>query len=111
MSDLRDAILDAKYIDMISAADFIARDCDLPEVDANGNLMPQATDIAAALFRWAAGAEAAPVRGPAAHAASMQAAEDAEYDENGDPIMDADDAARMEAERMATAAGEAKETR
>ncbi len=57
MADLKEAILDAKYVDMISLADFIARDCGLPDTDASGNPMPQATELAAAVFRWAAGAE------------------------------------------------------
>ncbi|CUH80307.1 hypothetical protein [Tropicibacter naphthalenivorans] len=54
MSDLKQALLDAKYVDMISLGDFVVRDCGLPDVDAEGNLMPQASEIAAALFRWAA---------------------------------------------------------
>jgi hypothetical protein len=54
MSDLKSAILDAKYIDMIELGDFVVRDTGLPDVDSDGNLMPQATEIAAALFRWAA---------------------------------------------------------
>ncbi|MCT4557928.1 MAG: hypothetical protein N4A61_07700 [Pelagimonas sp.] len=54
MSELKRAILDARYVDMISLGDFIARDCGIPDVDADGNLMPQATEIAASLFRWAA---------------------------------------------------------
>jgi hypothetical protein len=54
MSDLKQAVLDARYVDMISLGDFIVRDCGLPEVAADGNLMPQATEIAASLFRWAA---------------------------------------------------------
>ena len=53
MSDLKDAILDAKYIDMIGLADFIVRDCALPDVDADGNLVSGQQEIAAAIFRWA----------------------------------------------------------
>lgn len=53
MSDLRTAILDAKYIEMIGLADFIVKDCALPDVDAEGNLVSGQTEIAAAIFRWA----------------------------------------------------------
>lgn len=62
MSDLKTAILDAKYIDMIELGDFVVRDTGLPDVDSDGNLMPQATEIAAALFRWAADVQAAEAR-------------------------------------------------
>ena len=51
--DLKDAILDAKYIEMISLADYIVRDCALPDVDADGNLVSGQQEIAAAIFRWA----------------------------------------------------------
>jgi hypothetical protein len=54
MSDLKQAILDAKYIDMIELGDYIVRDCWIPDVDLEGNLMPQANEFAAAIFRWAA---------------------------------------------------------
>ncbi len=54
MADLKDAILDAKYTEMISLADFIVRDCGLPEADAEGNPAPQQNELAAAIFRWAA---------------------------------------------------------
>ena len=48
---LRDAILDAKYIDMISLAEFVVRDLDLgPE--GPGRTVKQ-SDMAAAIFRWA----------------------------------------------------------
>ncbi|MBB96233.1 MAG: hypothetical protein CML68_16780 [Rhodobacteraceae bacterium] len=53
MSDLKDAILDAKYIEMISLADYIVKDCALPDVDADGNLVSGQVEIAAAIFRWA----------------------------------------------------------
>jgi hypothetical protein len=56
MSDLKEALLDARYIDMISLADFVVRDCGLPDMNADGTLAPQANEIAASLFRWAAGA-------------------------------------------------------
>ncbi len=88
MADIKTAILDARYIDMISLADFIVRDCGLPDVDADGNYLPQATDIAASVFRWAADA-----------GSDKQDAPVEEYDENGDPIMDAEEAARLEAAR------------
>ena len=39
---------------MIDLGDFVVRDTGLPDVDSDGNLMPQATEIAAAVFRWAA---------------------------------------------------------
>ncbi len=54
MADLKNAILDAKYTEMISLADFIVRDCGLPEADAEGNAAPQQNELAAAIFRWAA---------------------------------------------------------
>ena len=101
MSDLRNAILDARYIDMIALADFIVRDCGLPESDADGQPMPQATEVAAAVFRWAAGAEALPARGLANPLQPDGALDFTEYDENGDPIMDAEEAAQLEAERAA----------
>jgi len=53
MADLKDAILDAKYIEMIGLSDFIVKDCALPDVDADGNLVSGQTEIAAAIFRWA----------------------------------------------------------
>ncbi len=53
MADLKDAILDAKYVEMISLADYIVRDCALPDVDAEGNLVSGQQEIAAAIFRWA----------------------------------------------------------
>ncbi len=57
MSDLKSAILDAKYVDMIELADFVVRDCGLPDMDENGEMLPQQNEIAAAVFRWAAGAQ------------------------------------------------------
>jgi len=54
MSDLSNAVLDAKYIEMVGMADFIVRDCGLPDRDANGNPVAQQSEIAAAIFRWAA---------------------------------------------------------
>jgi len=120
MSDLKDAILDAKYIDMISLGDFVVRDCGLPDVDADGNLMPQANEIAAALFRWAAdmqaegptatAAPATPVAEPepedepepeVAPAVAAGSEDDSEYDEFGDPVMDAEDAAERDEARQA----------
>jgi hypothetical protein len=74
MSDLKAAILDAKYIDMIALADFVVRDTGLPDVDSEGNLMPQAIEIAAALFRWAADAQAA--EAPRETAPAMPAPDD-----------------------------------
>ncbi len=52
--DLREPILDAKYKDMISLADFIVTDCNLPAEDADGHPLPQQSELAAAIFRWAA---------------------------------------------------------
>ncbi len=128
MSDLKDAILDAKYIDMISLGDFVVRDCGLPDMDADGNLMPQANEIAAALFRWAADMQAdggapvpaspASVPAPAPEAtpepmedpveevtpeADSDAEDKSEYDEFGDPVMDAVEAERLEETREAEA--------
>ncbi|GGB02392.1 hypothetical protein [Allosediminivita pacifica] len=57
MADLKEAILDAKYVDLIALGDFIARDCALPVIDGSGNALPQASELAAAMFRWAAGAD------------------------------------------------------
>ena len=54
MSDLKDAILNAKYIDMVSLADFVVTDCGLPDMDEDGGPLPQQNEIAAAIFRWAA---------------------------------------------------------
>ncbi|SLN42593.1 hypothetical protein ROJ8625_02084 [Roseivivax jejudonensis] len=82
MSDLRGAILDAKYVDMIELADFVVRDCGLPDMDENGEMLPQQNEIAAAVFRWAAGAELASRR--VARSADTRD----EYDEFGDPIID-----------------------
>lgn len=120
MSDLKNAILDAKYIDMIELGDFVVRDTGLPDVDSDGNLMPQATEIAAALFRWAADVQAAEAK-KAAGAPEQPEPEPAhpepeagqpmqnpmqapgastgfqEYDANGDPLMDAPEAERLEA--------------
>jgi hypothetical protein len=110
MSELKTAVLDAKYIDMISLGDFVVRDCGLPDADADGNLLPQANEIAAAIFRWAAEMEAGGGSlGAALPAATATPAEDddddridafdavgEEYDEFGDPIMDAEQAARAE---------------
>ncbi|MBP0481957.1 hypothetical protein [Sagittula salina] len=110
MTDLKKAILDAKYIDMIALGDFVVRDCGLPDVDADGNLMPQANEIAAAVFRWAADMRAMgemPTAQPSS-VAQQQADEAAqasqplnEYDEHGDPVMDAAEAERLEAAREA----------
>lgn len=97
MSDLKTSILDAKYIDMIDLGDFVVRDTGLPDVDSDGNLMPQATEIAASIFRWAAdmqAAEAARVKDSAlAEPTALK-----EYDEQGDPLMDAPSAELLEAE-------------
>ncbi|MDA7428735.1 hypothetical protein PGB28_09710 [Primorskyibacter aestuariivivens] len=54
MSDLKDAILNAKYIDMVSLADFVVTDCGLPDMDDDGGPLPQQNEVAAAIFRWAA---------------------------------------------------------
>lgn len=54
MSDLKNAILDAKYIDMVALADFVVQDCGLPDMDDDGAPLPQQNEIAAAIFRWAA---------------------------------------------------------
>ena len=92
MSELKEAILDARYIDMISLGDFVVRDCGLPDVDADGNLMPQAAEIAAAIFRWAADVEASAARTPPKPGFE-------EYDDDGDPLMDAETAEKLEAEQ------------
>ncbi|PYG34639.1 hypothetical protein [Pelagimonas varians] len=103
MSDLKDSLLNAKYIDIISLADFVVRDCGLPDMDEDGNLMPQANEVAAALFRWAAGAHAAPgTLETLDDAATVDASFD-EFDENGDPLMDAETAEKREAEIKAQA--------
>lgn len=60
MTDLKTAILDAKYIDMVSLADFIVQDCGLPDYDDDGNPLPQQNEVAAAIFRWAARQGSAP---------------------------------------------------
>ncbi|AKO97515.1 NADH dehydrogenase subunit I [Marinovum algicola DG 898] len=70
MTDLKNAILDAKYIDMVSLADFVVQDCGLPDYDDDGNPLPQQNEIAAAIFRWAA------KQGSAAEAASEAPAGD-----------------------------------
>ncbi|MCH2095825.1 MAG: hypothetical protein MK160_12015 [Rhodobacteraceae bacterium] len=57
MSDLKAAILDAKYVDMISLGDFVSQDLGLPETDPDGLPVNDATEVAAAIFRWAAGAQ------------------------------------------------------
>lgn len=104
MSDLKSAILDAKYIDMIDLGDFVVRDTGLPDVDSDGNLMPQATEIAAAIFRWAAdmqAAEAARAKDPVSETLAPEAAKELaanEHDEQGDPLMDAPTAEKLEAE-------------
>ncbi len=109
MSDLKKALLNAKYIDMITLGDFVVRDCGLPDTDEDGNLMPQANEIAAALFRWAAGAEALPAEDMAddeidtAEADTADEAGFVEYDENGDPLMDAETAEKLEADMKAQA--------
>ncbi|MGH1413324.1 MAG: hypothetical protein ACRBB0_07505 [Pelagimonas sp.] len=110
MSKLKEALLNAKYIDMITLGDFVVRDCGLPETDEDGNLMPQANEIAAALFRWAAGAEAmAPETDDdqdedgGDEAALADDASFEEYDENGDPLMDAETAEKLEADVKAQA--------
>ncbi|SNS26772.1 hypothetical protein [Antarctobacter heliothermus] len=97
MSDLKSAILDAKYVDMIDLGDFVVRDTGLPDVDSDGNLMPQATEIAAAVFRWAADMQAAEVARAKAPEPSKPAALN-EYDEQGDPLMDAPTAEKFEAD-------------
>ena len=107
MSELKAAILDAKYIDMVSLADFVVRDLGLPDMDDDGNFMPQANEVAAAVFRWAAEVKAAPL-GRATEEASLQAgavdldvvAEGPhfdEYDAEGDPILDVKVAERLDA--------------
>ncbi|SMX36601.1 hypothetical protein [Maliponia aquimaris] len=97
MSDLKSAILDAKYVDMIDLGDFVVRDTGLPDVDSDGNLMPQATEIAAAIFRWAAdmkAAEAARTKSPAptpvARPAAVPASQGGQHRE--DPMAEALDA-------------------
>lgn len=100
MSDLKSAILDARYIDMIDLGDFVVRDTGLPDVDSDGNLMPQATEIAAAIFRWAADMKAA----ESARAASQPApgnltVETETFDEKGDPPRTAPLADTPEADR------------
>ena len=104
MSDLRTAILDARYIDVISLGDFVVRDCGLPDMDSDGNYMPQAAEIAAAVFRWAADVQAR----EAAQQMSEPAPALQEYDEEGDPIMDAETAERLEAELAGTSADAAE---
>ncbi len=117
MTDLKKAILDAKYIDMIALGDFVVRDCGLPDTDAEGNLLPQANEIAAAIFRWATDVQAmedAEVKSkPAPAAVAAAVAEEVsatgrtgnervgDYDEFGDPVMDAEQAERLEAAREA----------
>ena len=96
MSDLKSAILDARYIDMIDLGDFVVRDTGLPDVDSDGNLMPQATEIAAAIFRWAAdmkAAEAARARAPAAAPApAPDTAAQQDFRPGNDPMAEALDA-------------------
>lgn len=124
MTDLKKAILDAKYIDMVALGDFVVRDCGLPDVDGDGNLMPQANEIAAAIFRWAADMQAMSSDAkskPAAAAIGAAIAQEVigdddpeviadptditaglgEFDEFGDPLMDAEEAERLEAAREA----------
>ncbi len=99
MSDLKSAILDAKYIDMIDLGDFVVRDTGLPDVDSDGNLMPQATEIAAAVFRWATDMQAAEAKRAAADPAPAQTAPDQGDDiTSGDPLADAPKAEAPEAE-------------
>lgn len=98
MSDLKTAILDARYIDMIDLGDFVVRDTGLPDVDSDGNLMPQATEIAASVFRWAAdmhAAEAGPSKDPEP---VKTAAPTKDYDDKGDPLIDAPTVEKLEAE-------------
>ncbi|MEQ5872157.1 hypothetical protein J4E08_19995 [Sagittula sp. NFXS13] len=114
MTDLKKAILDAKYIDMIGLGDFVVRDCGLPDVDADGNLLPQANEIAAAIYRWAADMQAMSedVKSqPQAAVVGASIAEEvngdtvsegvSEYDEHGDPVMDTEEAEQLEAAREA----------
>lgn len=54
MNELRGGIMNAKYVDMIALADFVVRDCAIPEFDADGHAVAQQNEIAAAVFRWAA---------------------------------------------------------
>ncbi|SPF80541.1 hypothetical protein [Pseudoprimorskyibacter insulae] len=96
MADLKDAILDARYIDMISLADFVVRDCGLPERGQDGGMLPQANEIAAAIFRWAAEVEAFDDKA----ASVLPDTDDDEYDEYGDPLMDADDAEARKVDAM-----------
>jgi hypothetical protein len=98
MSDLKSAILDAKYIDMIDLGDFVVRDTGLPDVDSDGNLMPQATELAAAIFRWAADMKAAESRAaePAPRPAAPLAA--TEHDQDGNPVTDVPMDEKLDAE-------------
>ena len=106
MTDLKNAILDAKYIDMVSLADFVVQDCGLPDYDDDGNPLPQQNEIAAAIFRWAADMQAAEAAraeqsDPAPEASAPEVAKEhaaKEYDEQGDPLMDAPTAEKLEAE-------------
>ncbi|MBV7393510.1 hypothetical protein [Mameliella sediminis] len=99
MSDLKNAILDAKYIDMIDLGDFVVRDTGLPDVDSDGNLMPQATEIAAAVFRWAADMKAAEAARAAADPVPAQGAPTEDDDDRlGDPLADAPNAEALDAE-------------
>ncbi|SFD81994.1 hypothetical protein [Roseivivax sediminis] len=81
MSELKSAILDAKYLDMIELADFVVRDCGLPDMDESGEMLPQQNEIAAAIFRWAAGAQLGRRGTPAV----ANGAGDGEHDHHGDP--------------------------
>ncbi|MGP6085514.1 hypothetical protein [Antarctobacter jejuensis] len=99
MSDLKTAILDAKYIDMIDLGDFVVRDTGLPDVDSDGNLMPQATEIAAAVFRWAADMRTAEAKRAAAGKPPTQSVPDVGADiKPGDPLADARNAEALDAE-------------
>lgn len=100
MSDLKAAILDARYIDMIDLGDFVVRDTGLPDVDSDGNLMPQATEIAAAVFRWAADMQAAEERRAAAEVVPKAdtTPDDGDVKPLGDPLADAPTAEALDAE-------------
>ncbi|ETX29484.1 hypothetical protein [Roseivivax isoporae] len=93
--DLKAAILEARYVDMIALADFVVRDCGLPDMDEQGEMLPQQNEIAAAIFRWAAGAKLGQ-RTPR----TTPGTRDETQDDTGDPLMDAAEAeARAQAAR------------
>lgn len=107
MSDLKSAILDAKYIDMIDLGDFVVRDTGLPDVDSDGNLMPQATEIAAAIFRWAADMKAAEAKRDAQPAPAPKQPDPEQTTAGGDPLTEApmDEALDAELHKLAQEQG------